>query len=230
MRCPRCHGETGHAAIRCADCGAPLALPDEQPARPLDRPLELDRRGGRAAPAEPTTPARPPPWAREPLHPASSDDLDAGEGAEVIPVAPPDEVLELRRGGSARRVAAWAVDGLPFLLAGLGLTAWLGADLAVAAPVLAFVAVASFAYQTLAHWLAGATLGKRLVGLRVVGPDGGRPGPGRSALRAAAAVAGTAFLGLGPLLALFTRSGRGLHDLVAGTVVVDALTRSGTQA
>ena len=33
---------------------------------------------------------------------------------------------------------------------------------------------------------------------------------------------GTTLLGAGPLLALFTQSGRALHDLVAGTAVVDA--------
>ena len=95
-------------------------------------------------------------------------------------------------------------------------------DATVALQLLVVVGLASFTYQALAHWLLGATLGKRLLRLRVVGPDGQRPGPGRSALRAAAAVMGTTLLGAGPLLALFTQSGRALHDLVAGTAVVDA--------
>lgn len=213
MRCPRCHGETGHAAIRCADCGAPLALPEESPARPLDRALDLDRRGEGAAPAAP----------RAPLAPATAEDLSPGAAAELLAVPPPGAVLTLRRGGSGRRALAWLVDGLPFGLAAIGLVAWLGADdVRLVAQLLAVVGLASFAYQTLAHGLLGATLGKRLLGLRVVGPDGRRPGPGRSALRAGLAVAGVALLGVGPLLALFTLSGRALHDLVAGTTVVDA--------
>jgi uncharacterized RDD family membrane protein YckC len=210
MRCPSCHGETGHAAIRCADCGAPLALPDEGPGRRLDRPLDLDRRDVA-------------PGARAPLTPASAEDLTAGSTAGLLAVPPPGTPLVLRRGGSGRRVLAWLVDGVPFGLAAVGLVAWLGADdLRLVLQLLAVVGLASFAYQTLAHALGGATLGKLLFRLRVVGPDGQRPSPGRSALRAGLAVAGVAALGIGPLLALFTLSGRSLHDLVARTTVVDA--------
>jgi len=211
MRCPRCHAETGPGAIRCADCGAPLQLPADGPDRPLDRPLELDRRG-------------PVPGAgRAGLAPASAEDLSSTGSAPLLAVPPPGTDLTLQRAGSAARALCWVVDGLPFGLAALGLVWWLGADApALVAQLLAVVALASFAYQTLAHALLGATLGKRLLGLAVVGPDGRRPGPGRSALRAALAVAGVALLGIGPLLALFTRSGRALHDLVAGTTVVIA--------
>ncbi len=141
----------------------------------------------------------------------------------MLAVPPPGTPLVMRRGGSGRRALAWLVDGVPFGLAAVGLVAWLGAgDLRLVLQLLAVVGLASFAYQTLSHALLGATLGKRLLGLQVVGPDGDRPGPGRSALRAALAVAGVAALGVGPLLALFTLSGRALHDLLAGTTVVDA--------
>jgi uncharacterized RDD family membrane protein YckC len=233
MRCPSCQGETGPAAIRCADCGAPLSLPDDGPPAPLDRPLDLDRRAGegpvpgeRAAPAAWGGPAERPARTPRPagrLAPAAVEDLRADPAAEVLAVPAPGGVIELRRGGSVRRAAAWAVDGVPFALAPLAVAALLGAaEAVVLAPLAGVAALASFTYQTLSHWLTGATLGKRLVGLRVVGPDGRPPGPGRSALRAALAVAGVALLGAGPLLALFTRSGRALHDWVAGTSVVDA--------
>jgi uncharacterized RDD family membrane protein YckC len=203
MRCPRCHGETGHAAIRCADCGAPLTLPEDRASPRLDQELALDRRAGRAT-----------------LSPATPEDLDAGGAGPVL--AMPASVIELHRAGTLRRVAAWIVDGLPFAVVGLSLARQLGGgSLAVEVQLLAVAALASFAYQTLSHWLAGATLGKRLLKLRVVGPDGERPGPGRSALRAGAAVLGTLILGVGPLLALFTESGQGLHDLLAHTLVVD---------
>jgi len=230
MRCPTCQGETGHAAIRCADCGAPLSLPDDRPPAPLDRPLDLDRRAGRSALGEPLAPAAPQPGLARtprpagPLAPVSAEDLSAGDAAEVLAVPPPrGAVIELRRGSSVRRTTAWVVDAIPFALATLAVASLLGAaDLALLAPLAAVAALASFTYQTLSHWLSGATLGKRLVGLRVVGPDGRPPGPGRSALRSAVAVAGVAFLGAGPLLALFTLSGRAAHDWVAGTSVVDA--------
>jgi uncharacterized RDD family membrane protein YckC len=131
-------------------------------------------------------------------------------------------VIELRRASSRRRAAAWALDGLPFALVAAGLAGWLGFEPGMLLPALTAVALAGFVYQLLCHWLLGATFGQRSRGMRVVGPDGARPGLGRSARRAAVSVLGVALLGVGPLLALFTRTGRGLHDLAAGTAVVEA--------
>jgi uncharacterized RDD family membrane protein YckC len=87
-------------------------------------------------------------------------------------------------------------------------------------PALAVAAVVTFAYQWLGIALMGATLGKRLMQLRVVGPDGRRPSFGRSAIRAAFSIPSFLLLGLGPLLGLFTRTGRSLHDFGAGTYPV----------
>jgi len=137
---------------------------------------------------------------------------------------PDRPVIELRRAPTARRVAAWAVDGVPFAVLAGASAAVLGADPGLLVPALTALALAGFTYQLLCTWLLGATFGKRAVGLRVVGPDGARPGLGRSARRAGAAVLGVALIGVGPLVTLFTRTGRGLHDLIAGTAVVDALT------
>jgi uncharacterized RDD family membrane protein YckC len=131
-------------------------------------------------------------------------------------------VIELRRASSARRAVAWAADGAPFALLAGAMASWLGADPVLLLPALAVVALAAFTYQLLSHWLLGATFGQRALGLGVVGPDGRRPGLGRAAGRAAASVLGVLLLGIGPLVALFTRSGRGLNDLVAGTAVVEA--------
>ena len=131
-------------------------------------------------------------------------------------------VIELRRARSCKRAAAWALDGPPFAVAAWWIASWLGADLTLLIPALTALALAGFVYQLLCHWLLGATFGKRVAGLRVVGPDGARPGLGRSARRAAASVLGVMLFGIGPLLALFTRSGRGLNDFAAGTAVVEA--------
>ncbi len=126
-----------------------------------------------------------------------------------------------------RRAAAWGVDaallaaaaGPPLVLAGHMLPA--GAPLEALAPSAAgFAALLAFVHAALGHALMGATLGKRLLGLRVVRPDGTMPGLARSAARAALALLGTAALGAGVLPSLFTCSGRGLHDLAADTVVV----------
>jgi uncharacterized RDD family membrane protein YckC len=152
--------------------------------------------------------------------------------------------IRLRRPASWRRVAAGALDALPFAAAGLGLARSLLRDVAGGLPapttgldglldlvsreraivlsVAATVTLAVAVYATLAHALAGATLGKWLLGLRLVGPDGRRPSLGRSAWRAALAVVSGVLLGLGFHVALFTRSGRALHDVAARTWVVEA--------
>ena len=147
-----------------------------------------------------------------------------------------------RRAAPWRRLASWGVDGLL-----LGLMAapvvWLvlsaagppaaGAPdidglLALAArlgrflvPTLAFVALAAGVDSARSVALMGATPGKRLLRLEVVGKDGHRPSPRRAAARAALSLLSFALLGLGCLLALFTRSGRALHDFLAGTLVVE---------
>jgi uncharacterized RDD family membrane protein YckC len=152
--------------------------------------------------------------------------------------------VHVERAEGWRRACAWAVDGAPFAAAAVllgrsllreaaaglaappagidGLLDLLARERAIALSVLAAVTLALGLYATLAHALAGATLGKRLLGLRVVGPDGAPPTPARSAVRSGLAVLSAALLGLGFLLALFTRSGRALHDAIARTWVVKA--------
>ena len=147
-----------------------------------------------------------------------------------------------RRAAPWRRLASWGVDGLLLglvaapvvwlVLAAAGPPAAGPADidglLLLAArqarflvPILAFVALAAAVYSALSVALMGATLGKRLLGLEVVGRDGRRPSPRRAVARAALSLLSFALLGLGCLLALFTRSGRALHDYLAGTLVVE---------
>jgi uncharacterized RDD family membrane protein YckC len=243
VHCPRCRTENGDAAIRCSGCGTPIALGDEVEGIPVVAPVPLDRRAG---PRERTTPAwdslRPVPLDWEMAPPAEGSPggrpPQRGGSTRPRPRAPappaPDFELELEvdavevhrvRAPAWRRVAAWVVDGA--LLAGLLavlLLPVLGTDGTRArellVPVLLLVALVAFAYQWLCVTLVGATPGMLLLGLRVVAPDGARPAPGRSAARALLGVASGAALGLGLLVALFTRSGRGAHDLGAGTWVV----------
>jgi uncharacterized RDD family membrane protein YckC len=260
-RCPRCHRAPQPTERFCA-CGAPLLLGDETP-RSVDAALQLDRRGA-GAPAAAVAAISPPPAPLE-ARPASSlaelsradwDLLTAtAAGPGPAPSAPPPaddglpdpdvDALEVHveRAASWRRAAAWAIDVVPFAVAGgaLGRSLVSEAGWGLAAPsgidglldlvaherviVLSVAAAAILAlvvYATLAHALAGATLGKRLLRLRVIGPDGAPPSPARSALRSAVAVASAGTLGLGFVLALFTRSGRALHDLIARTWVVKA--------
>lgn len=69
--------------------------------------------------------------------------------------------------------------------------------------------------------LTGLTLGKWATGLRIERNDGGNIGIGRAFLRHFVGYPlSFALLGLGFLLAAVSVHGRGLHDMIAGTVVV----------
>lgn len=67
---------------------------------------------------------------------------------------------------------------------------------------------------------AGATPGKRLMGIAVVYEDGGGLSPVGGAARFLGKVVSTLFFLLGHLLALFTRKRQTFHDRLAGTLVV----------
>jgi len=69
--------------------------------------------------------------------------------------------------------------------------------------------------------LTGLTLGKWATGLRIERNDGGRPGIGRALVRHFIGYpVSFALLGLGFLIAAVEVHGRGLHDMIAGTIVV----------
>ena len=81
------------------------------------------------------------------------------------------------------------------------------------------VASVSLVYFTLAFWLFGQTVGKLLLGLRVVRADGERPRFGQSAVRAVA-YGISSFLMLGYLAIAVSRQRRAWHDHIARTWVV----------
>lgn len=176
-----------------------------------------------ATPAAPRIPPRAPPRPRPRAAIPTPADLEIDMAVEAV------EVHRVRA-PAWRRIASWAVDGallgaaaaamlLPVLGPVLG-PGGLEQARDVLAPTVLAVALLAFAYQWLGITLTGATPGMGAAGLRCVGPDGHRPSPGRSAVRSALGLFSAAALGTGLLLALFTRSGRGAHDLGAGTWVV----------
>ena len=190
----------------------------------------------------------PPPVARAPVarSPAQAARPAAvpAAGQGDVPDAEIEAIeVHLRRPAPWRRALAWLLDGVPFALASAGLGAWvlslaepgrarpasaegvvdlLASHASLLPPLAGVLAVALFTYATLAHALAGATFGKWVAGIRVVGPDGARPSLARSATRSALSAVSLGLLGLGFLVALFDRTGRALHDLVARTWVVEA--------
>ena len=69
--------------------------------------------------------------------------------------------------------------------------------------------------------IPGLTLGKWATGLRIERNDGGNLGIGRALLRHFIGYPlSFALLGLGFVMAAVTVHGRGLHDIIAGTIVV----------
>jgi uncharacterized RDD family membrane protein YckC len=92
---------------------------------------------------------------------------------------------------------------------------WLGAALAAAGWLVLVVC------YFVGFWTgAGQTPGMRLLGLRLLGPDGAPPGVGRSALRLVGLGVAIAILFLGFLPALVDDRRRALQDFLARTVVV----------
>jgi uncharacterized RDD family membrane protein YckC len=75
-----------------------------------------------------------------------------------------------------------------------------------------------FATQESSGWMG--TLGKRAMGLAVQGVDGRQLSFSRASIRWLGRWASGLALGLGYLIALFNERRQTLHDLLAGTVVV----------
>ena len=74
----------------------------------------------------------------------------------------------------------------------------------------------------LGHGTAGQTLGKRLLGARVVDESGEPIGYLRALGRCLATIVAALPFGLGLAAAWLRRDRRGLHDLLAGTRVIRA--------
>jgi uncharacterized RDD family membrane protein YckC len=123
----------------------------------------------------------------------------------------------------AGALAALAGAGAVVAAAGGGVLAG-GLDVrtdfvAVTAALLAGAGV-SFAYHTLFTGAWAQTPGKMFFGLTVARPDGGAVSYGRAAWRWTASWLALGLLGIGVLLIAVTPRRQGLHDLLAGTVVL----------
>jgi uncharacterized RDD family membrane protein YckC len=142
-------------------------------------------------------------------------------------VAGPD-VAVVAPAGIQRRGVALVVDlFIALILWGLGTQ--LAAGFARRAPSVDLVArafgwtwhlVVPVAYFVLSHGTAGQTLGKRLLGVRVLDEGGAPIGYLRALGRCVATIVAALPFGLGLAIAGLRRDRRGLHDLLAGTLVV----------
>ena len=148
--------------------------------------------------------------------PGSNLSVSAGLGWRIL-----GRVLDAVLVGLAYSILA-AVVGLPPPTLGLGgVEAWTASALTAAIWLLYYVAAES-------QW--GTTVGKRIVGLRVAGPDWARPSVASAAIRNGWIVFGLIPLvgGLVQLVAVIviavtiarSEANRGIHDRLAGTTVL----------
>lgn len=175
-------------------------------------------------------------------------DEDSPEGSPPRTFAPPavepEPILVGQPATFGRRALAAAIDAavIAFALSAsvaLGLTVFgwhalapnlgRGVDFVVdgllfgrglALLLLGLATVIGFAYTTVAHALGGATLGKALLGLRVVTREGEVPQPSESAWRSVLAGLSVALGGIGVAVALVDPRHVTLHDRLVGTRVI----------
>jgi uncharacterized RDD family membrane protein YckC len=138
-----------------------------------------------------------------------------------------DSALPARPAGFWIRAVALAIDAAVFALVQLSLEAIATAMLGPAvegvesghAAVPLFTLIFTAAYTTVLHTVAGQTIGKSLVGIRVVAADGAPLTAGPAFLRYLAYFISLIPLGFGYLVAGLRRDKRALHDLIAGSRV-----------
>ncbi len=142
----------------------------------------------------------------------------------------PLEAPELYDGIRMKRLVAYAIDLIiiSILLAGVWVVgmAFSVITLGLLYPVLAMALfILPFAYHTLLiGGASNATVGMRIMDLRVVAWNGNRPGYAQAALQTLLFYGSLTFATLLVLaVSFFNPRGRCLHDLLAGTVTVNDL-------
>jgi uncharacterized RDD family membrane protein YckC len=158
------------------------------------------------------------------------------EGLEEVPaedvlVEAPGEVEGLQYRGAWTRLVGIFIDGLIIAIVNLAFRAIVGTESTVAAWLVPIIGAAYF----IGFWAwRGQTLGKIVIGARIVRRDGSPIGLSRAILRYAGYFVYFLIMRIGGfvylpyiiilvafLIIAFSREKRGLHDLIAGTVVIN---------
>jgi uncharacterized RDD family membrane protein YckC len=227
--CPSCKRPVEPGVRFCGYCGAPTAAkPAPAPAPPSPPPQQ----------AAPPRPAAPPPPAPPPPRPAPPA---AAPGRPFAPPAAPMPKTRALAGqmtyaGFGPRLAAYFIDAIVLsllLVLPIAVTmvvstrAQISGEFSPIAMVLIaacslLMLIISLGYQLYFVGAKGATPGKKIMKLRIALPDGSYPvGYGKAFLRMIGYVISGAICYIGFLMILFDKEQhRGLHDRIAGTVVV----------
>ena len=124
------------------------------------------------------------------------------------------------------RVAAALIDGLLVSVVTVPLTLAFGdgdgyADAARSSAASSISAVVTWLYSALMESSAKqATVGKMALGIIVTDLEGGRIGFGKATGRHFAKILSALILGIGFIMVAFTQRKQGLHDILAGTLVI----------
>jgi uncharacterized RDD family membrane protein YckC len=128
--------------------------------------------------------------------------------------------------GFWRRVVAVIIDGLILSVVTVPLTLAVGAgdtyaEAARSSAASSVSAVVTWLYYALMESSARqATLGKMALGIIVTDIEGRRIGFGKATGRHFAKILSALILGIGFLMVAFTQRKQGLHDILAGTLVI----------
>ncbi|MBM3644016.1 MAG: RDD family protein [Alphaproteobacteria bacterium] len=150
------------------------------------------------------------------------------------PLAPPPPVWEARPagpqptgfGGFWVRVVAYVIDAILLTLVSVVVAKIMGVDFMDDASAFSLKAnlpgflIGWLYFALLESSERGATLGKMAMGLRVVSSEGQRLSFLNATGRYFAKFLSVIILGIGFIMVAFTDRKRGLHDIVAGTLVV----------
>jgi uncharacterized RDD family membrane protein YckC len=212
----------------------PMPIPPVAPPLVVRRKVDIPRAPG------PAVPSRGGAGTRGPTPPALDFDGPAAAVDEFItphdgtPVVDADEPLDEESGQRASiqgsRVMAGLVDAaillgldavvvwLTLRLLGLDFSDWPRLPLA---PLAGFLFLLDTSYLVTFTAASGQTIGKSMAGLRVVTQAGARVPFGHAVVRSAVVLLCAAPAGLGLLPIFLDAAGRGLHDRIAGTRVID---------
>ena len=224
MQCPKCNSSIHPSEARCPHCGA------ERPPRRVI--FGEEREEFKLTPEENSFELGDPPQIKD-WHFPQERRLESGQ-----PFTATVETSNQkgRRGGFFRRAWALLIDAVVLVLLGtvmgvlshiaykVGLAAhgrsvtWQNAMPLITMLIWGWIGLAT-GYFVMFHGIEGKTIGKWLLGLRVVGAEGQSVTYKRAFLRWVGII-GFAPLGLGFLWVIWSREKRGWHDFLARTWVI----------
>jgi uncharacterized RDD family membrane protein YckC len=154
-----------------------------------------------------------------------------GPGAPPPPVsnAPPQAAQDVRYGGFWIRLVAYVIDAIVLSVATAVIGAVAGFNVFTAdysdhynpTGNLASLVIGWLYFALMESSERGATLGKRALGLRVVTDRGQRLSFANATGRYFSKFVSAIILGIGFIMVAFTERNRGLHDMMAGTLVIE---------